>query len=322
MIAFLRGVLPATVLPFREDLSVDHDGLASLVAHLAQTPGVTGIVANAVAGESTSLSGTEPVAVIRTVVARLGRTPVIAGIAEEQPAAAARAAAAAQEAGASAVLVQAPASFARGIGEAPEVALSYFREIDRVGVPLIVFQHQVSTGRNYPIPLLLALTELTNVIAVKETIWDVALYEREVVALRQHRPELVVLCANDTLLLPSLAAASPDGLLLGFATLVPGPIGELFDAVRAGDLTTARAIHDRLRPIRDAIYASPSIGYYPRVKAALRQLGVMSNAIVRPPLIAPSEGELARIHAALEASELLEPASAVRASAGRSHAVP
>jgi 4-hydroxy-tetrahydrodipicolinate synthase len=208
-------------------------------------------------------------------------------------------------AGADAVLLQAPASFSRGIAEAPEVALRFVREVAAEGMPVILFQHQVSTQRNYPLPLLLRLLEIENVVAVKETIWDVARYEHTVSAVRRERPDVQVLLANDTLLLPCMVSAPPDGLLLGFAALAGQQIGDMFRAVQAGDLTEARRLHDALAPLRDVIYGAPSLAYYPRVKAALCMLGVLPNRRVRSPLVDTGPEELEGIRAALGISGLL-----------------
>jgi 4-hydroxy-tetrahydrodipicolinate synthase len=208
-------------------------------------------------------------------------------------------------AGADAVLLQAPASFARGVGEIPEVALRFVHEVAAEGLPVILFQHQVSTQRNYPLPLLLRLLELENVVAVKETIWDVARYEQTVDAVRRERPDVQVLLANDTLLLPCMVSAAPDGLLLGFAALAGEQIARMFRAVQEGDLNEARRLHAALAPLRDAIYAPPSLAYYPRMKAAFTMLGVLPNRRVRSPLVETSPEELDAVRTALTTSGLL-----------------
>jgi 4-hydroxy-tetrahydrodipicolinate synthase len=52
----LGGVLPATILPFREDYSIDEAAFRGLVRWLGSVPGVAGIVVNGVAGEESALS--------------------------------------------------------------------------------------------------------------------------------------------------------------------------------------------------------------------------------------------------------------------------
>jgi 4-hydroxy-tetrahydrodipicolinate synthase len=307
----LRGVLPAAVLPFRPDFSIDEAAFRGLVGWLAGVPGVTGIVVNGVAGEESALAPEEQARVVALAVDEVGgRLPVISGIAAETGSEAAKLAQAACAAGAVAVLVQAPALFSRGIALAPEVPLSYFRELAQTEVPLILFQHQYSSGRAYPLPLLLRLLELEQVVGIKETIWEVERYEQEVRAIRAERPEITVFCANDTILLASQAVAPADALLVGFASLVPELIVELWQALDRNDLDAARAVNDRLAPLTQTIYAAPPLRYYPRMKAALNLLGRLPRAVVRPPLAASSPAEVEQIKAALSSSRLVaEPVS-------------
>src|SRR5258708_22204152 len=53
------GIMPANILPFRADLSIDEPAYRKHLRWLADTPGVTGIVANGHAAEVASLSREE-----------------------------------------------------------------------------------------------------------------------------------------------------------------------------------------------------------------------------------------------------------------------
>ena len=95
---------------------------------------------NGVAGEVGSLSSEEQGDVVAVAAkATDGRVPVIAGLSAETAQGGAKLTELAAKKGASGILVQAPAVFGRGIGQAPEIAIAYFREIAAVGVPIIVF---------------------------------------------------------------------------------------------------------------------------------------------------------------------------------------
>src|SRR3954447_8920319 len=120
----LSGVLPATVLPFRDDHAIDEQAFQALVRWLVSVPGVTGIVVNGVAGEESALTPEEQARVVSLAVAEVaGKVPIISGVAAETAREAATLAVNAQRAGAVAALIQAPAVFARGIALAPEIPL-------------------------------------------------------------------------------------------------------------------------------------------------------------------------------------------------------
>ncbi|MEA2622473.1 MAG: 4-hydroxy-tetrahydrodipicolinate synthase [Chloroflexota bacterium] len=302
----LEGVIPAIVTPFGPDLEVDEDSLRVLIRSVLQPEGITGLVVNGIAGEVDALTRAERERIVAIAVEEVpAGLPVIAGV--EAPTAhdARSQVEAAAEAGAAAVLLQAPAAFARGITEAPEVAVEYVTEVGRAGVPIVLFQHQAATQRAYPLPLLLRLLEVPSIVAVKETVWEVGRYEQTVRAIRRERPATRVMLANDTLLLPCMVSAMPDGVLVGFASIAGREIARMWAAVLADRLDEARAIHESLAPLRDAIYASPPLAYYPRAKAALNLLGILPGRAVRSPLIEASAGDVDRVRAALIASGLL-----------------
>src|SRR5262245_3174945 len=109
------GVMPANLLPFRADLSVDEVAYRRHLRWLADTPGVTAIVANGHAAEVSSLSREERV---RTLVIALdevgGRCPVVAGVYADGTAEAVSLARDAKAAGAAGVLVFPPTLFIWG----------------------------------------------------------------------------------------------------------------------------------------------------------------------------------------------------------------
>src|SRR5712672_1346840 len=84
----LHGVISFPVTPFKKDLSLDLDGLRKNLRSLLQHP-VCAIVAPAGTGELYSLSPTEHVAVVKTVVEEVNRrVPVLAGTGFNPPIAA------------------------------------------------------------------------------------------------------------------------------------------------------------------------------------------------------------------------------------------
>jgi 4-hydroxy-tetrahydrodipicolinate synthase len=75
-------------------------------------------------------------------------------------------------------------------------------------------------------------------------------------------------------------------------------------AMQADDLGRARAINDRIWPIKEAVYGAgePSGDAHARMKEGMAMRGLFRSALVRPPVLPPSAEEVAAIRAALEAS--------------------
>src|SRR4051794_41196581 len=82
------GIIPAVVVPFDDDDTIDLDALRANVSHLLDG-GVHGLVVNGTMGEAGSLSADERGLVIETVVDHVaGRVPVTVGVSAGSTAAA------------------------------------------------------------------------------------------------------------------------------------------------------------------------------------------------------------------------------------------
>jgi 4-hydroxy-tetrahydrodipicolinate synthase len=103
-----------------------------------------------------------------------------------------------------------------------------------------------------------------------------------------------------------------DGALVGFASLVPGLIHDLLNAVKKGDLHAAMKIQELIDPLKDAVYGAgePTGEAHGRMKAAMQAAGILRSATVRPPTKEPSKEELIEIQAAVKAAGLMPRAAA------------
>ena len=117
---FFHGIYPSILCPFRPDLTIDTEALAAHAESLAATPGIRGILCNGHAGESAVLSRGEKYRVVEVVRRAIGRKAVlVAGIGQEESGEAAAEGHDAVVAGADAVMVLAPFSWA--LGHDPEM---------------------------------------------------------------------------------------------------------------------------------------------------------------------------------------------------------
>ena len=90
--------------------------------------------------------------------------------------------------------------------------------------------------------------------------------------------------------------------MVSLAAIMPADILALDAAMRASDLGAARAVHERIEPLADAIYGQPPAGRATaRIKWCLAALGRIPHAAVRPPVGPVDEMEAASLHAALAA---------------------
>ena len=107
----LRGVTVATVLPFKDDLSIDWDGYARLLDYCACPDGIAAVFVNGMR-RGGSLSDEERQAVIARTRAHIGGKPLLAGIIAHSTAEAIRQARLAEAAGAACAVLFPPAAIA------------------------------------------------------------------------------------------------------------------------------------------------------------------------------------------------------------------
>jgi len=310
-----HGVIPAVLLPFHDDLSIDE---ASFRAHLRDVAGVRGLSAitvNAHSTEVASCTSDEQRRVMEIAGEEIGSTlPVVHGVWADGSLEAARVARQAQRGGASALLVFPPAPFA--LGQSPEMALAHFKTIsDASDLPIIVFQYPLATGQGYPAATLERLfDEVPTIRAIKDWTPLVPQHENQIRQLQGRKRPINVLSTNSAWLLSSLVLGC-RGLLSGSGSVIADLQARMFRAVQANDLAEARRVNDLVHPLMQVFYADPFVDMHNRMKEALVLLGKLPRAVVRPPLVKITAPEIARIRNALVEAGLLD-----RSTSGRNAA--
>ena len=312
----LEGLIPATVLPMREDAEIDEAGLRRYIRHVASA-NPKALAINVDTGEGPHLWQKERLRVLELVLAEVGdRIPVIAGLGAQFTAQAVQLARETKEAGAAGLLVF-PIGAYQGLPLDPEVPVRYHAAIgDATGLPLILFQLQPALGGvNFEPETLERLCRVAQVVAIKEASFDRERFVEVRDAVKAARPECVYLTGNDNFIHESFVLGA-QGALIGFGAVATHQQVELVNHALAGRHEQARTIMERLTPLVDAIFAPPVRNYRARAKAALVMQGILDRETVRPPLLPISDAERKRIRAAMVyAHELGQKGDAAQASA-------
>jgi len=301
-----QGVIPAVLLPFHDDLSIDEKSFRAHLSDVASVDGISALTINAHATEVASCTFEEQRRVLEIAQDEVGaRVPLVHGVYAEGSQEAARIAKMAHDGGASALLVFPPGVFT--FGQRPEMAVEHFKRIAGVtDLPVIVFQYPLAGGQGYPLDTLLKIIEaVSSVRAIKDWSANPQLHERQIRTLQSRQPAVTVLTTHSAWLMSSLVLGC-NGLLSGSGSVIADLQVQLFRAVQANDLATARAVNDRIWPTAEVFYSEPWVDMHNRMKEALVLLGKFPRAIVRPPLTNLPAAEIERIRQALIAAGLLE----------------
>ena len=310
----LRGLIPATLLPLTADHQIDEDALRGYIRWLLSFDGLAALAVNMDTGEGPHLSREERRTVLNIYADEVGgRLPLLAGISARYTAEAIDLARDAQSAGASGLVIFPIPAF---VGEALPLAIpyEYHRAIaDAVPLPMVLFQLQPAlAGVLFSRETLLRLIDIPTVVAIKEASFDAVRFVETRRILDEAPRRITLLTGNDNFILESFVLGA-EGALIGFGTIAVAEQIEMFRLVANGDIEAASRINEAVvRPLADALFAPPVRNYRARMKDALRQLGVIPNAHMRPPLLDLDANECESVRRVLAAVKPRTPEPAAK----------
>lgn len=235
-----QGVLTATATPFTAELAIDFDRYQEHVSWLAAN-GTHGVAVNGSLGEYQVLTEAERSQLVKAAIeaAPVGFN-VVPGVGAYGATESRRWAEHAASLGAKAVMCLPPNAYRANDDE----VLAHFKEVGRVGIPIIAYNNPFDTRVDLTAPLLARIAEeVPNVVAVKEFTGDV----RRVWQIHQSAPRLDVLVGADDVLL-ELATGGISGWVAGFPNALPRESVDLYNLAIAGKFVEAReayaAVHD------------------------------------------------------------------------------
>jgi len=278
----LAGSMPPLITPFRGD-RVDEDTYARLVERQIGE-GSHGILVNGTTAEPSSLTVDERNRLVDVAVAvAKGRVPVVAATGSQSLAETRALSVHAAEAGADALLIVTPYYIRppqRGI-------VAYYLEAVRgLEVPWMVYhipgRAAVSVTRETLDQIAAASPTF---VGMKHAVNDLGFVSE---CLRS-QPAMRIFVGLEELSFPGLAVGA-CGLMNAVGNLRPRVLADMCEAVWRNDLNAARALHDRLLEINQAVFYDTNP--IP-MKYMMKRLGLIPGNDHRLPLV-PATPELER----------------------------
>ncbi len=266
-----RGSIVALVTPMLDD-KVDVARLQELVEFHIQA-GTNGIVAAGTTGEAGTLSADEKLLVIKTVIDQAReRVPVIAGTADNSTQHCIELTHLAMRAGAHAALIMTPAY----IKPTQEGLYQHYRLIaESVALPIILYNVPSRTACDLRPETIIRLSEISNIIGVKEATGDEA---------RLHQIKSAVngkmdVFSGDDITCASWLLNGAKGVISVTANIAPRLMAKLCDAAADNQRETCLAIERELMPLHRLMFVESNP--IP-VKWALYKMGLMNDEIRLP----------------------------------------
>ncbi|HXP82458.1 MAG TPA: 4-hydroxy-tetrahydrodipicolinate synthase [Verrucomicrobiae bacterium] len=289
------GCGTALVTPFRKDLSLDEETLRRLVRRQIAA-GINFLVPCGTTGESPTLSHEEHLRVVAiTLEEAKGKVPVLAGAGGYDTRHVIEMAREIERMGAEGILSVTPYYNK----PTQEGLYHHFKAIaEAISLPIILYNVPPRTNVNIDPPTLRRLSEIENIIGVKEASGNISQITQ---VIQQVPEEFLVLSGDDALTLP-LAAMGGRGIISVASNEIPAEMTRLAQLCLAGNFAEARAMQRKWLPLLEVnfIETNPT-----PVKAAMAEMGLL-EPVFRLPLVPPRTENLAKIRTVLESLALLE----------------
>ena len=273
------GVFPAATTQFAVDFSVDLAATQAVQRALI-ADGVHGLIVMGTVGEGNSLDADEKRMVLTaSVEAAAGRVPVIAGVAELTTPRAAALARDAERLGADGLMVLPAMVYVPSEDE----LVAHFRAVaEATSLPVMLYNNPPAYRVNIGLGALERLTDLPNIVAIKESAPDTRRFTDLINAFGDR---FVLMAGLDDVALEGLILGA-EGWVSGLTNAFPLESIALYEAVRRGDLEEALAIYRWFMPL---LHLDAEHDLVQAIKLAEQVMGRGSER-VRPPRL-PLTGE-------------------------------
>ena len=291
----LSGIFPPIPTPFRQDESLELDGLRSNFARWNKEP-LAGYVVAGSNGEAVSLSFEEHIELVAAARAAIPDDRLlIAGAGAESTCQAIALAEGMKREGADAIIVVTPSYYGPRLDHSALVAY-YLNVADASELPVVLYNVPVYTRLDLPVSVVRELATHENIIGIKESGGSIAKFDS---IINGTPPDFQVLSGSASIFLAALVVGAV-GVVPALGCFAAKQLKELMSGYESGDLELARQIQATLVGPNEAITSRFGIA---GLKMALDLAGYYGGP-VRSPLQALTEEESALLEEALSEANL------------------
>lgn len=260
--SIFRGSGVALITPFTNDDRVDFEKLGKLLDYHLENS-TDAIIINGTTGESATLTDEEKVEIIKFTVDRVNkRVPVIAGTGSNNTKHAIEMSKKADELGVDGLLVVTPYY---NKGNENGIYEHYRLIAEAVNCPIILYTVPSRTGVNLSINLLKRLSQIDNIVAIKEASGNIS-YAGEIA---REIPELDIYSGNDDMTIP-LMSLGAIGVISVSANIIPKIVHNMCMEFLEWDIERARTLQLEYNSLVDSLFIE--VNPVP-IKEAMNYLG-------------------------------------------------
>lgn len=293
-----HGSFAVIVTPFNRDGDIDEEAYRQVI-DLVIDAGCHGLISAGSTGQFFLMSHEERKRVFEVATDQVaGRIPVLAGTSATRTDDVIDLTRHARAMGCDGVLVLPPIYIGVGLRELKEF---YRRISEDGGLPIMLYNSPLAVRTNMPADFVLELSELDNVVAIKDSSRDLQQIA-DLIRICGHRIRVFV--GEENQLLAGIAMGA-DGAVAMVPQVVGSMAVELYEAAAQGDLVNARRLHEKIKRVYDLFDVGSG---YVCIKECMNMLG-KPGGYSREPMLPLTYDQRARLRQILEDVGLLESAA-------------
>ena len=291
------GVFPAATTQFQADLSIDFEATQATLDALIRD-GVHGLIVLGTCGENNSLNPDEKRRLLAAAVEVVDkRVPVVVGVSEFTTPNACAFAHDAEVIGADALMVLPSMVY---VPTESELEMHFRQVAQATSLPIMLYNNPPAYRIDIGIGVLERLTDVANIVAVKESAPDTRRFTDIANAFGKR---FILMAGLDDVAFEGLLLGA-EGWVSGLTSAFPKESVALVEALRVGDLATARAIYRWFMPL---LHLDAAHDLVQSIKLAEQIMGRGSER-VRMPRMPLTGARRAEVAAMVEAAAASRPA--------------
>ena len=307
----LRGVVPPMCTPFNKEYGIDEKSLRRLINHLLDN-GVHGIFALGSTSEVSYLTDKNRAEILRITVDEVaGRVPVVAGVIDMTSLRVIEHVKTGVKAGVDGFVLTAP--FYARINQAE--IIHHFRLVKEACGDLPLYAYDIPAlinGVKLDTHTVLSMAKEGIIAGLKDSSGIDSAMRAVMIGRKDYGVEDFVVLTGSELTVDTALIAGADGVVPGIGNIDPAGFVKIYDYVKAGNISAARAEQERIFTMFSLLNVGSlqrlgiNSAHYGAFKASLKMLGIIDDARTALPSLPLLDSEVEALRPHLVKAGLLK----------------
>ena len=291
-------ILTPLVTPFKEDQSVDYEAAVSIAEKLIADQQADSIILTGTTGEFFTMSFEERVKLFKVIKDAVGnKIPLMAGVGCASTIETMALAEKAEELGFEIMMVVSPYY----TKPTQKELYNHFKKVaESVNIQMMLYNIPIFTGVNINPETVAKLSEIENIIAVKE---EAELNPKQMTEFMNATPDdFIIYCGDDPMILEAYAQGGTErigGIVSGGSHIIGVQLRKMIETFNKGNIQEAAKLQQKYLPLFRIMGQNGRTNPVSLIKEAMKMVGYNAG-IPRLPLSPGTEEEIAEVRKVME----------------------